>query len=98
VEAAIPSPDPDLEATVAVQAAVIAGLRAANAEQARLIDTLKARVVELERRLGKDSSNSSKPPSSDGLGKPSRAARRAGGRAEDRRPGKQPGALGAHLA
>jgi transposase len=98
VEAAIPSPDPDLEATVAVQAAVIAGLRAANAEQARLIDTLKARVVELERRLGKDSSNSSKPPSSDGLGKPARAARRADGRAEDRRPGKQPGAPGAHLA
>jgi uncharacterized coiled-coil protein SlyX len=63
VEAAIPSPDPDLEATVAVQAAVIVELRAANAEQARLIDTLKARVVELERRLGKDSSNSSKPPS-----------------------------------
>jgi hypothetical protein len=55
VEAAIPSPDPDLEATVAVQAAVIAGLRAANAEQARLIDTLKARVVDLERPLGKDS-------------------------------------------
>jgi uncharacterized coiled-coil protein SlyX len=42
VEAAIPSPDPDLEATVAVQAAVIAGLRAANAEQVRLIATLQA--------------------------------------------------------
>jgi transposase len=98
VEAAIPSPDLDLEATVAVQAAVIAELRAANAEQARLLDTLKARVVELERRLGKDSSNSSKPPSSDGLGKPSRAARRGAGRAEGRRPGKQPGAPGAHLA
>jgi hypothetical protein len=36
LEAAIPSPDP--EATVAVQAAVIAELRAANAEQARLIE------------------------------------------------------------
>jgi transposase len=98
VEAAIPSPDPDLEATVAVQAAVIAGLRAANAEQVRLIATLQARVAELERRLGRDSSNSSKPPSSDGLRKRSRAARRAGGRGEDRRPGKQPGAPGAHLA
>jgi transposase len=98
VEAAIPSSDPDLEATVAVQAAVIVELRAANAEQARLIATLQARVAELERRLGKDSFNSSKPPSSDGLRKPARAARRADGRAERRRPGKQPGAPGAHLA
>jgi transposase len=98
VEAAIPSPDPDLEATVAVQAAVIVELRAANAEQARLITTLEARLAELERRLGKDSSNSSKPPSSDGLRKPARAARRTDGRAEHRRPGKQPGAPGAYLA
>jgi transposase len=101
LEAAIPSSDPELEATVAVQAAVIAELRVANAEQARLIATLQARVAELERRLGKDSSNSSnssKPPSSDGLGKPARAVRRAAERAEGRRPGKQPGAPGAHLA
>jgi transposase len=90
---------------VAVQAAVIAELRAvnaglvvANAEQAHLIATLQARVAELERRLGQDSSNSSKPPSSDGLRKPARVERRAAERAEDRRPGKQPGAPGAHLA
>ena len=43
MEAVIPSSDLDLEATVAVQAAVIAELRAANAEQARLIATLQAR-------------------------------------------------------
>jgi transposase len=83
---------------------VIAELRAANAtlvavnaEQTRLIATLQARVAELERRLGKDSSNSSKPPSSDGLRKPSRVERRGAERAT-RRPGKQPGAPGAHLA
>jgi transposase len=100
----IPSPNSDLDATVAVQAAVIAELRAANAtlaavnaEQARLIATLQARVAELERRLGKDSSNSSKPPSSDGLRKPSRVDRGAAEPAR-RRPGKQPGAPGAHLA
>jgi len=73
-----------------------ARLVAANAEQASLIATLNARVAELERRLGKDSSNSSRPPSSDGLGKPPapRRQRRGGGRA----PGKQPGAPGAYLA
>src|SRR5215207_8923533 len=91
LEAAISSPDLDLEATVAVQAAVIVELRAANAEQARLIVTLKARVAELERRLGKDSSNSSKPPSSDGLGKPTRAKRRGAEPTLGCRPGKQPG-------
>jgi hypothetical protein len=75
---------------------VIDQVREANAEQARLIATLQARVAELERRLGKDSSNSSRPPSQDGLGKPPapRQQRRGGGRA----PGKQPGAPGAHLA
>jgi transposase len=75
---------------------VIDQLREANAEQARLIAALEARVAELERRLGKDSSNSSRPPSQDGLGKPPapRRERRGGGR----RPGKQPGAPGAHLA
>lgn len=105
MEAAISSPDPDLEATVAVQAAVIAELRAANAtlaavnaEQARLIAVLQARVAELERRLGKDSSNSSRPPSSDGLRKPARVEREPTTKPRGRRPGKQPGAPGAHLA
>jgi transposase len=71
-------------------------LRAVNAEQTRLIAQLRGRVAELERWLAKDSSTSSKPPSSDGLAKrpaPTRQ-RRTGGR----RPGKQPGTPGAHLA
>ena len=100
-EAAIAFPDVagiDPAATIAVQVAVIAELRAANAEQARLIAALQARVAELERRVGRDSSNSSKPPSSDGLRKPARAVRRAAEQGEGRRPGKQPGAPGAHLA
>ncbi len=45
--------------------ALIAALRAENA-------SLKARIAELERRLGLNSSNSGKPPSSDGLKKPAR--------------------------
>jgi transposase len=40
--------------------------------QAVEIAALKARVAELERRLGLNSSNSGKPPSSDGLKKPPR--------------------------
>lgn len=92
------STDPDLEAIIAVQAAVIVELRAANARLVAANGALEARVGELERRLGKDSSNSSKPPSSDGLRKPARAERRDAEQAEGRRPGKQPGAPGAHLA
>jgi transposase len=98
-EATVPPDVVDLEATVAVQAAIIAELRAVNAAQAQTIAALEARVAELERRLGTDSSNSSKPPSSDGLRKPARTKQRGGERAEGRRaPGKQPGAPGAHLA
>jgi transposase len=87
---------------VAVQATLIAELRAANAALgAQVVElqaanqALGARVAELEGRLGRDSSNSSKPPSQDGLRKPARPARRDRG---VRRPGKQPGAPGAHLA
>jgi transposase len=72
VEAAISFPTPDLEATVAVQAVVIAELREANASLVAANAALQARVAELERRLGKDSSNSSNPPSSDGPGKRAR--------------------------
>jgi len=90
--------DRDLETTVTVQAAVIVELRAANASLVAANAALQVRVAELEHRLDKDSSNSSKPPSSDGLDKPSRVERRATERGQRRRPGKQPGAPGAHLA
>ena len=42
------------------------------AAQAAEIAALKARIAELERRLGLNSTNSGKPPSSDGLKKPPR--------------------------
>ena len=66
--------------------------------QAAEIERLTARVAELERRLGLNSRNSSKPPSSDGLAKPvvkppPRSLRQRMGR----RPGKQPGSDGQAL-
>jgi len=62
-----------------------------------VIEALLVRVEAVESRLGQNSRNSSRPPSSDGYGKassPSRAEQKAAGR----RPGKQPGDQGRHLA
>jgi transposase len=69
-------------------------------QQARVIEELTGRIAtqgqriaELERRLGRNSRNSSQPPSADGpAAPPSRATRRSG-----RNPGKQPGAGGSAL-
>jgi transposase len=58
-------------------------LRAENA-------ALKARISELERRLGLNSSNSGKPPSSDGLRKPARVS------SLRERSGKKPGGQKGH--
>jgi transposase len=63
--------------------------------QARTIEQLQAEIVELKRRLGRNSGNSSQPPSTDGPAvSPSRAERRRSAR----RPGKQPGAGGSALS
>lgn len=59
-----------------------------------LIAGLAARVAELEARLGNNSGNSSKPPSSDGLAKPApKSLRKSSGR----KPGKQQGEAGFRL-
>jgi transposase len=76
-------------------AALVVAQQQQIAVQAALIERLQARVAELERRLGLNSTNSSKPPSSDGLAKP--APRSLRGRS-GRKPGKQPGAPGAALS
>jgi transposase len=63
-------------------------------------EQLKQRNEELSRRLGLNSTNSSKPPSSDGLTKKRRTARspeRERRKRLGRRPGKQRGAPGRHL-
>ncbi len=54
--------------------AVIAALRDENALLRAENAALTGRLGELERRLGLNSSNSGKPPSSDGLNKPSRVS------------------------
>jgi len=54
--------------------AVTATLQAENALLRSEITALMARIAELERRLGLNSSNSGKPPSSDGLKKPARVS------------------------
>jgi transposase len=54
--------------------AAIAALQAENALLRSEITALMARIAELERRLGLNSSNSGKPPSSDGLKKPARVS------------------------
>lgn len=61
--------------------------------QEREIVALTARVKELADRLGTDSHNSSKPPSSDGFAKKTRSLRQKSGK----KPGGQPGHPGSTL-
>lgn len=63
--------------------------------QAAVIAALSARIAELERRIGLNSSNSGKPPSSDGLKKPLRT--RSSREPSDRKPGGQKGHKGETL-
>jgi transposase len=72
-------------------AELIALVQAQAAENA----ALKARIAELERRLGLNSSNSGKPPSSDGLKKPPRT--RSSREPSGKKPGGQKGHKGETL-
>jgi transposase len=74
-----------LLALVGELSARVAELTEQNAAQAE-------RIVELERRLGQNSGNSSRPPSQDGFDKPAPRSRPA---KTGRKPGKQPGSPGA---
>jgi transposase len=58
------------------------------------VERLRAENAELKRRLGLNSTNSSKPPASDGLGGAPRQPKRGG---SGRRKGKQPGSAGSTL-
>src|SRR6202051_2065981 len=79
----LPPSTEDLLAVIAAQQAQIATLLVK-------VATLSAKVAELERRLGLNSSNSGKPPSSDGLKKPARV------KSLRERSGKKPGGQKGH--
>lgn len=71
----------------------IAELEAENAVLREQVTVLAARLHELESRLAKDSHNSSKPPSSDGLARKTKSLRRRSGK----KPGGQIGHRGETL-
>jgi transposase len=80
----------ELTELVASQQTLIAELEVRNR-------SLMARISDLEERVGRNPRNSSMPPSAEGFTKPA-VPNRAERRAAQRRPGKQPGTEGKHLA
>jgi transposase len=88
--------EPTREELLLLLSAKDATIAALVEQQAVRVEELVARVAQLERQLGKDSSNSSKPPSSDvpfAKPVPKRSSRRRSGRG----PGKQDGTPGTTL-
>ena len=99
----LPPPDPECASCAArderigEQRELIGELQDALGVQAHQIAALKDQVARLERLISRNSGNSSMPPSADdqpGKKPPAPKQRRQQGR----RPGKQKGAPGAHLA
>jgi transposase len=78
----------ELELVVARQQQVIT-------EQQRVIEGQADRIAELSRRLGQDSSTSSRPPSSDAPWDKKPARKRSSRKRSGRKPGKQPGSSSA---
>jgi transposase len=85
----------DVATLVAGYEARIAELLAVNAAQQAQITRLLARVADLERQVGLNSSNSGKPPTSDGLKKPPRTTSLR--ERSDKPPGAQAGHTGKTL-
>ena len=82
----------ELRKLLAERDAEIAALRARVAQAEGLAADLREQVAELAARVGQNSKNSSRPPSSDGLGKPApKSLRKKTGR-KPGRPKGQPGA------
>jgi len=91
----------DAQARIAELEAENAALRARVAELNEQVASLAGKLADLEKLLGRNSSNSSKPPSTDpGTAKTKRPenANRAARRAMARKQGKQPGTPGVTLA
>lgn len=92
----LPGDDPPETSAIPVAVAErVACLQAENAAQRATIAVLLARIAELERRLGLNSGNSGKPPSSDGLKKPPRPLSLRG--PSGQQAGGQPGPQGETL-
>jgi transposase len=83
------SPSPSYEELAALVVGLVSELERA-----------QARIAELEARLGRDSTNSSSPPSQDSIAAKAkrRADRSSRERSKDRKPGGQPGRKGSGLA
>lgn len=64
-------------------------------QQKRVIAEQVDQIVELQRRLGQDSSTSSRPPSSDAPWEKQPAKKRSSRSRSGRKPGKQPGSVSA---
>ena len=84
-----------LEALVERLLARVRELESVVVQQRRVIEEQADRIVELERRLGRDSSTSSRPPSSDAPWDKQPAKKRSSRSRSGRKPGKQPGSASA---
>jgi transposase len=79
-------------------AKLFAEVSAENAELRRVVAVQADRISQLEARLGADSSNSSRPPSSDSPWEKKPAPKRGSRTRSGRKPGKQPGGESSSLS